>query len=861
MTLSLHLNVLAGQLPIAGVLSKVCSLLAERHELVLEAPPGAGKTTLVPLALLDQPWLQGQKILMLEPRRLAAKNAAVRMAQLLSEDVGGTVGYRMRLESKVSRATRIEVVTEGVLTRMLQADPSLEGVGLVIFDEFHERSLDADLALALCTYARNVFREDQPLKLLVMSATLDGDAVAELLNHAPVLRSEGRAYPVETRYLPPPELGRGGRFDVLVAHLCQVVLQALDEESGSVLVFLPGQREIVQLAKALSAAISGNDPGHAVRVTPLFGDLPWAQQQEAIAPPVPGVRKVVLATNIAETSLTIEGVRVVIDSGLCREPFFDPNTALTRLHTTRISKAASEQRRGRAGRMEPGVCYRCWSETEQYSLPPYASPEMAQADLAPLVLQLTQWGVTPGELLWMTPPPPAAYEQACDLLRQLGALTGSRLTDHGQAMATLPAHPRIAHMLIKAKGVGEERAACNVAALLGERDLFPDSGADIQVRLEALSGARRVSQHLRGVLERTRQQADQFGKMLQRVSIRQSEGPAPKKPVEVGTLLGWAYPDRIAKKRKPGSPQYVLANGRAAVLDETDALVKEDWLVVAGLGSMKGQKEERIYLASSLAPATFSGPLSELLTEEDLLGWDADKQQIIAERQTRIGRILVRVQPLKALTSEQKAQALLSALQEQGLKELPWTEATKQLQARAQQVRSWLPDADLPDVSDTWLKAHLSAWLMPYISGMDRFAQLQSLDMVNILSSLLTWEQQRLLNEWAPPFIKVPTGSEVAIDYTQSPPLLAVKLQELFGLTETPAVAKGRVPLLLHLLSPARRPLQVTQDLIHFWRNGYDAVKKEMRGRYPKHPWPDDPVNATPARGTKKQEARRADNG
>ncbi|MCP5162922.1 MAG: ATP-dependent helicase HrpB [Hahellaceae bacterium] len=853
---------LAADLPIAAVLSDLTDALQQRNEAVLEAPPGAGKTTLVPLALLNQDWLQDQKILMREPRRLAAKSAALRMAQLLNEPVGDTVGYRMRLESKTGPDTRIEVVTEGVLTRMLQADPSLEGVGLVIFDEFHERSLDADLALALTLYARDLFRESLPLKVLAMSATLDGDAVANLLNQAPVIRSEGRMFPVTTRYCPPAD-----RYRLLDQHIPRLILQALDEEPGNLLVFLPGQSEIRRVATTLQQELATH-ASHTgtVMMTPLYGDLDLNRQQQAIAPAPKGQRKVVLATAIAETSLTIEDVRVVIDSGLSRLPVFDPNTALTRLHTTKTSQASSEQRQGRAGRITTGTCYRCWAAHEQTQLPRYTPPEMVQADLAPLALQLKQWGVTPDELAWLTPPPRAAWDQACDLLQQLGALDGQqRLTAHGERMASLPVHPRLGHMLLLGQAHGLGALACAVAALLGERDLLPQSAADLHDRLAVLHGELRAPVQSEGVLQRAKQQQQHYLKLLNRLlentSSPASVAPSPRDPqYQPGRLLAWAYPDRIARQRVAGSTQYLLSNGRAAALAEGDSLKQHEWLVVSSLGSQQGQKEERIYLAAPLNFTDFENTLKPLLTQETRFGWDQRKQQFLAETQTRVGKLLVFTEPLTQVSPEQKCTAWISALREQGLNMLTWSDPAKHLQARINTLNSLNRSSGhtdlLPDCEPAALLDTLEDWLAPYLAEVNSLRQLQALNLTEILQSRLSWEQQCLLNTQAPETFEVPTGSCIQIDYSVSPPVLAVKLQELFGLTDTPSIAKGRLPLLLHLLSPARRPVQVTQDLKHFWAHSYHDVKKDLKGRYPKHPWPDDPLNAAPAKGTKKQEAR-----
>ncbi|MCS3840031.1 ATP-dependent helicase HrpB [Pseudomonas sp. JAI111] len=825
-------------LPIDEVLPALREALATRHEAVLEAPPGAGKTTRVPLALLNESWLAGQTILMLEPRRLAARAAAERLASELGEKVGETVGYRIRLDSKVGPRTRIEVVTEGILTRRLQDDPALEGVGLLIFDEFHERSLDADLALALSLNGRELFRDDQPLKILLMSATLEGERLAGLLDDAPILRSEGRMYPVAMRWGRPFQPG-----EFIEPRLVQTILEALNDETGSVLVFLPGQAEIRRVHQQLADALGDNPQ---VLLCPLHGELDLAAQRAAIDPAPAGKRKVVLATNIAETSLTIDGVRVVIDAGLARVPRFDPGSGMTRLDTQRISKASATQRAGRAGRLEPGVCYRLWSQDQHEQLAAYASAEILSADLAGLALQLGRWGVTPTQLVWLDVPPAAAYAQAQDLLERLGALDGEALTRHGQAMAELPAHPRIAHLLLRGQALGLADMACDVAALLGERDILRGAGADLHSRLTLLSGEERAARGAQGGVQRARQLARQYrGYLRGKASEPVSD---PDHPRWLGALLALAYPDRVAQQRRAGGAEYRLANGRAALFAEADSLMKQPWLVIADLGSRQGQREERIYLAADFDPALFDSVLAEQVRVVDQLDWDEREGVLRAERQRKVGELILSREPLTGLDETARSQALVNLVRRKGLELLPWTPELRQWQARVALLRQLdlgnKSDSEWPDVSDAALLKNLEHWLMPYLGKVSRLSHFANLDLSSIVHNLLPWPLPQRLDELAPHHLSVPSGSSIRLDYSEQPPILAVRLQELFGLAETPRIAGGRQVVKLHLLSPARRPVQVTQDLANFWRSTYAEVKKDLKGRYPKHYWPDDPLVA-----------------
>ena len=801
-------------LPVEDILPALGAALEARSSAVLVAPPGAGKTTLVPLRLLGAPWLGRGKIIMLEPRRLAARAAAQRMAQTLGEKVGETVGYRVRLQSKVSARTRIEVVTEGVFTRMILADPSLEGVGAVIFDEFHERSLDADLGLALARDAQGLLRED--LRILVMSATLDGAAVARLLDDAPVVESQGRAYRVDTRYL-----GRDERLR-LEDQAARAVERALAEESGGVLVFLPGQGEILRTAERLNERLARSD----VIVAPLYGALDPAQQDAAIAPAAPGTRKVVLATSIAETSLTIEGVRVVVDCGLARVPRFDPASGLTRLVTVRVSRAAADQRRGRAGRTEPGVAYRLWDEAETRALPAFADPEILDADLTGLALDLARWGARdPADLAFLDPPPTAAFAEARALLRRLEALTDDGvLTAHGEALSEFPLAPRLAHMVLKAGETGQAARAALIAALISERGLG-GRDADLRHRLEGL---------LKDRSPRARD-AKALAERWARLAGRSGSGEV----LDDGLLLAFAYPERIAKARG-GRGEFQLVSGRGAFVEPTDALARERWLAVAEMGG--GERRDRILLAAPLAEAELVAAFAGQM-ETDYRLEESGGGKLRAKRLTRLGRLTVREEIDETPDPAVIAAALAERVRAEGLGKLPWGEAIASFRQRVMFLQG--RGENLPDISDFGLLQRLDDWLAPLLVGLRSLAALKPDALDGAVRSLIPWDQQRRVEALAPARWTAPTGNSFAIDYAaEGGPRVDVRVQEVFGLSEHPSV--GGVPLTLSLLSPAHRPIQTTQDLPGFWKGSWKDVRSDMRGRYPKHVWPEDPASAAP---------------
>jgi ATP-dependent helicase HrpB len=810
-------------LPIDAVLSDLTASLGARPNAVLVAPPGAGKTTRVPLVLLDEPWVNGGKLIVLEPRRLAARAAAERMAQTLGEAVGDTVGLRVRLGSKVGRRTRIEVVTEGVFARMILDDPALDGVAAVLFDEFHERSLDADLGLALALDAQGGLRED--LRLLVMSATLDGARVAKLLGDSPVIESQGRAYPVETRYL-----GRdpNRRIEEQVA---DAVLRALRAEGGSILVFLPGQGEIRRVDTMLRERIG--DP--AVDLAPLYGALDRGEQDLAVGPARPGRRKIVLATSIAETSLTIEGVRVVVDSGLARVPVYEPDIGLTRLETVRVSRAAADQRRGRAGRTEPGVCYRLWEEAATGALEAYARPEILSADLAPLLLDCAAWGVAdPTGLAFLDPPPAPALKEARGLLRQLHALDDDgRITDIGRELRNLPLPPRLARMVLAAGSMGQARDAADVAAVLVERGLGGDA-ADLSERVE-----------------RFRRDRSQRAESMRRMAEGWARGSAKSRSGSkgesrsVGALLTLAYPDRIARARgKTG--EYLMANGRGAALEAHERLAREPYLAIAEVTGAAASA--RILAAAPISPDEIEAVVGQDIEQRHEVSFDRQARALRARALRRYGALVLGERPLPVPATEDAARALAAGLVSLGLDVLPWSKALAQWRERVMFLRQAEGD-EWPDLSGQALTQAAEEWLAPHLVGKSSLNEIGPDTLSEALRGLLPWNLQRRLDLEAPTHMEVPTGSQIPVDYgAEEGPVLAVRVQELFGMDKHPAIAAGRVPLILHLLSPAQRPIQITRDLPGFWRGSWAEVRADMRGQYPKHPWPEDPLTAPPTR-------------
>jgi len=818
--------------PISPLLPQIRDSLLQHPRLVLEAPPGAGKTTQVPLALRDAPWLQGRRILMLEPRRVAARSAATFMARQLGEDVGETVGYRIRFENRTSARTRIEVVTEGILTRLIQDDPLLDGVGAILFDEFHERHLAGDLGLALALDVQAQLRED--LRIVVMSATLDGERLARFLD-APRLSSQGRSFPVQVAHFP------ARRDEALAPQARRAVTQALAEHAGDVLVFLPGQREIAQLQASLEEAL---DP--AVQILPLHGELPVEQQTRVLQPDPDGHRRVVLATNVAESSVTLPGVRVVIDAGLAREPAYDPNSGFSRLEVTAISQASADQRAGRAGRVAEGWAYRLWPQSQR--LEAQRRAEIGQVELAGLALELAAWGSD--ALRFVDAPPTGALAAARELLQRLGALSASgTITDLGRRMLALGTHPRLAAMLLQARGPIALALACDLAALVEARDPLRQGGDALAARWRALAAFRRgrvpADAH-RGGLAAIDAAAKQWRRRLRCDAIPPEEVEAHA----LGDLLAHAFPDRIAAQHPQDPLRYLLANGRSARLFDDSDLRGEPWLVASEL-RFEARGDALLLRAAPVDESWLRQAFAERFVREDIVRWDGERRALVALRETRFDRIVLDSRPAGSVDPAHAAAALTDAVRELGLTALPWTDAQRQWQARAQSLRHWMPELELPDLGDTALLASLDDWLKPAFAGKRRLDALSEEELGEALKSPVPWAQRQLIDRHAPSRISVPSGMERKIEYAldhegaPQPPVLAVKLQELFGLADTPRVADGRVPLTLHLLSPGGRPLQVTQDLHSFWHNTYPEVRKEMKGRYPRHPWPEDPWSAT----------------
>lgn len=810
-------------LPVVDILNDVKEKLYLQNTILIGAPPGAGKSTLLPLALLNEDWLNNKKIIMLEPRRLAAKSIANRMAELIGEKVGESIGYRIRFENCVSTKTKLEVVTEGILTRMLQSDNALENIGLVIFDEFHERNLQADVALALCREAQQILRPD--LRIIIMSATLNMPQLQTLLQ-APVIESKGRLYPVELIYTNEAD------EKLLPELVTQTIIKAIREQEGDILAFLPGEGEIKKCEELLNINLPD------IKIHPLYGILPYHEQYLAIMPNKHGKRKVVLATSIAETSLTIEGIRVVVDCGFGRTSRFDTASGLTRLETIRISKDAADQRAGRAGRLSPGVCYRLWTKATHERMAEQRIPEIMESDLSSTILELAKWGVTDiSNLFWLTPPPQTSVTQAYEVLEQIGAIENKTLTEHGKQIHQLACHPRIAHMLLMAESEELKQLACDIAAVIEERDPLPrESGIDINLRIESLRRARSNST-LGNKFKRIEKNAAYYRKLL---NLELSNSVYD--PYDTGLLLAYAYPERIACARPGNNAQFQLANGKIAMAGHQDDLAHESWLAVANMDLRDGIG--KIFLAAPLNPKD----LAPMVKEKQTLTWDSQKGGLQASNDLKIGNIVLQSKPLQKPNEELVIEVISKAIQTEGDSLLNWTKEFEQLQNRILSIAIWNNDDTWPDVKTETLKSTAKEWLGIYLKNCKRNDDLKQLDLADCLFNWLSWEKQQTLNRLAPSKIEVPTGSKIPLTYfaNGATPVLAVRLQEVFGMADTPTINNGQTKVVMHLLSPGYKPVQVTSDLKSFWNNLYFEVKKELQRRYPKHAWPDDPWIAKP---------------
>ena len=865
------------KLPVTHVLAEIKNKLEKHNRLILQAPPGAGKTTLVPLALLQEEWLIDKQIIMLEPRRLAARSSAARMAWLLGEKVGETIGYQIRQDKCISKKTRILVVTEGILTRKLQADPELEGIGLVIFDEFHERNINADLSLAFCLQSQELLSDT--LKILIMSATLNTSALSSLLNtaacQAPVVTSQGKSFSVDIIYQADnsPSIDRWNMSEII----SRTTMTALQQHEGNILIFLPGVREIKQLEKELLTLTKNIN--QTVIISPLYGDLSKQQQDQAICVPPAQQKKIVLATNIAETSLTIEGITIVIDSGLQRESYFNPGSGMNALHTIMIARDSAQQRSGRAGRLSAGVCYRLWSQSRHKRLHAHQKPEILRSDLAPIVLELAQWGIQDAdELQWLDLPSPGAVAQAKELLLALQAIDHcGRITAHGKNMLNMGIHPRLAHMMLTAQTINLAQTSCLIVALLTEKDIFKDAlnnsrNADIAYRVSILQQIKDnhfSSDHLldKRQCKRVLQTAGEYSQRLKRsinkpsMSKKASEEKYSlneSKSDMVGVLLAFAYPDRIAKLRNNKELRYLLSNNKGAFFSYQDSLANEPFLVIPQLNASaknETKKEARIFLAACITQLQLETYFPERIEEQTSIVWNKKLQKVECTNKTKLGSLTLSQQARHNIDSVLLQPVLLEGIKSLGLDCLPWTKQAIHLRQRIQFLqfqkthnknhRHLLTSIELPDFSDEFLLNNLSTWLGPYLVRQNSIKQLQTLDLYQILNADINWQTSQQLNELAPEKITVPSGSVIPVDYNDpDSPVLAVRLQELFGLLQTPAILKGSYPLLLHLLSPASRPMQLTHDLASFWENTYNDVKKELRGKYKKHYWPDDPLRA-----------------
>jgi ATP-dependent helicase HrpB len=825
------------QYPVLEILPRLKERLAAAPIVILQAPPGAGKSTILPLKLMSEAWLGNKKIVMLEPRRLAAKAVAERMANLLDESAGERVGYRVRFDTKVSVNTKVEVVTEGILTRMIQSDNSLEEIGLLIFDEFHERSLHADLALALSLQVQQVLRAD--LRILIMSATLDGDALSSILGNAPIIVSKGRQFPVNQKF------SSQDSDQPIAIKVAQTIKKAIAEEQGDILVFLPGSGEIKRVQQILEEGDI-----NAV-ISPLFGDLTFAKQQEAILPRRDGRRKIILATSIAETSLTIEGIKVVVDSGLSRVPRFDPRSGLTRLETIRVTKDAADQRAGRAGRLGPGVCYRLWTQGIHLSLAEQRKPEILEADLAPLMLELAQWGIkNVNELTWVTQPPTGAVKQSMELLNNLEAVDKNGITSRGKEMLQLPTHPRIAHMMLVAKEDSPLAisVATDLAALLEERDpLDREAGADVTLRIEALRKWRSREKFYadRSALERIEKLAANWRRIM-RVSLA-NEIPSD---AMVGKLLWAAYPERLAQQQGKHNSRYKLLTGRMVSLAQHDPLVRESWICAAQLDA--GTNEGKVFMA---APVHLSD-LMDHATEELVVKWDNERSMIVSLKEKRLGPLLLESKPHAGSISEtERIRVISGKVRETELRIFGDIDTRAAFQSRVLSLKHWRPEEAWPSITDQYLMEHIEEWLGPFLPGISRESELLKLDAKEILKNIVPWDLRQKIDILAPEKIQVPSGSMITLQYFKEgdPPVLEVRLQEVFGLTDTPTVNEGRIKIKLNLLSPGFKPVQVTQDLKSFWQTTYHQVRKELRMRYPRHHWPEDPWTAEAVRGARKK--------
>ena len=854
-------------LPINAVLPSLINAFRENDDVILEAEPGAGKTTVVPLALLNSDWLEENIILMLEPRRVAARAAAERMAATLGEAVGETIGYQVRHEKKYSSKTKVLVVTEGILARKLQADPSLDGIGLVIFDEFHERNLDSDLALAFCLQSRDYFRETTPLKLLVMSATLDSLALAKCLPNAPTIKSAGRSFPVELKYSDDLTLFHNSTLNNQSKNsrnefVCHAIQHMLNTHNGSMLVFLPGRGEISAIHEQLQTFIDED-----ISVLPLHGSLSLAEQRRAISSKDDvDVRKVVLATDIAETSLTIDNITIVVDTGLARKPEFDPKAAMTRLATKRISLASATQRAGRAGRLGPGVALRLWPKHEETQFEKHSVPEIRSTDLTQFALQLFCWGAyDPAELQLVDQPQSSAFHQARDLLIQLEAISiidgRVQLTELGRLMGLVPAHPRIANMLLQSVRIKHARLGAIIASICGEQDPFRDWSASIIERIELFIESKPCPNFAKAWKQRVEKQIQQFKSLVNSFDLpdsfvkRSSEHISTDITDTIGFLLACAFPDRIAKQTTRGS--YKLANGRQATLEDTDRLQNERWLVISDLGGRAGSQTDRIYSAAPFSITTLEDQFNHATSISHNICWNKADKRFQAEQQHTIGKLVFKSKPVNDISSEARTEAIARYIQQENLSPLNWDKTASQLCARIELLKKVDNEGAWPDFSRETLRKTVVTWLGPYLAPVNTASDLAKLKLNDILRNSLDWEQQKRLDQLAPLSFKAPSGSNISIDYSQSSPALSVKLQEMFGCNQTPSILNGKVPLSIHLLSPAQRPLQITQDLEHFWQTSYHEIKKEMKGRYPKHPWPDDPVSAEATRFTKSRIAKK----